>query len=75
MKKNARIYVAGHHGLGLAIVRRLCQAGYGNLLLKTCAELDITDQQATADFFAAGYEVKSLGREHMKRLKEEVAEK
>ncbi len=54
MKKNEKIYVAGHRGLvGSAIVRRLHQDGYDNLLLKTSAELDLTDQQATAAFFAA----------------------
>ena len=54
MKKNKKIYIAGHRGLvGLAIVRRLRQAGYENLLLKTRAELDLTDQQATAAFFTA----------------------
>ena len=54
MEKNARIYVAGHRGLvGSAIIRRLHKAGYENLLLKTRAELDLTDQQDTAAFFAA----------------------
>ncbi len=54
MEKSAKIYVAGHRGLvGSAIVRRLLQDGYNNLLLKTSAELDLTDQQATAAFFAA----------------------
>ncbi|MEA2109534.1 MAG: NAD-dependent epimerase/dehydratase family protein, partial [Pseudomonadota bacterium] len=54
MEKNAKIYVAGHRGMvGSAIVRRLRKDGYDNLLLKTSAELDLTDQQATAVFFAA----------------------
>ncbi|MEA2108949.1 MAG: GDP-L-fucose synthase, partial [Pseudomonadota bacterium] len=54
MEKNAKIYVAGHRGMvGSAIVRRLRKDGYDNLLLKTSAELDLTDQQATAAFFAA----------------------
>jgi len=54
MEKNARIYVAGHRGMvGSAIVRRLRKDGFNNLLLKTSAELDLTDQQATAAFFAA----------------------
>ncbi|MCD6151298.1 MAG: NAD-dependent epimerase/dehydratase family protein [Deltaproteobacteria bacterium] len=40
------MYVAGHRGLlGSAIVRRLHKTGYENLLLKTRAELDLTDQQ------------------------------
>ena len=54
MEKSAKIYVAGHRGLvGSAIVRRLQKDGYDNLLLKTSTELDLTDQQATAAFFAA----------------------
>ena len=54
MDKNSRIYVAGHRGLaGSAIVRRLRAAGYGNLLLRARAELDLCNQAAVADFFAA----------------------
>jgi GDP-L-fucose synthase len=54
MRKDARIYVAGHRGLvGAAIVRRLEAAGYEKLLLRTSAELDLTDQAATSAFFAA----------------------
>lgn len=53
MDKNASIYVAGHRGLvGSAIVRNLRQRGYAKLLLRTHAELDLTDQQATSAFFA-----------------------
>jgi GDP-L-fucose synthase len=52
MDRNARIYVAGHRGLvGSAIVRNLRQAGYDNLLLRTHAELDLTDERATRAFF------------------------
>jgi GDP-L-fucose synthase len=52
MRKDSRIYVAGHRGLvGSAIVRRLQLEGYGNLLLRTHAELDLTDQRAVLDFF------------------------
>ncbi|CAM8668223.1 WcaG Nucleoside-diphosphate-sugar epimerases [Comamonadaceae bacterium] len=52
MEKNAKIYVAGHRGLvGSAIVRNLQAAGYTNLLLRTHAELDLTNQVATAAFF------------------------
>ena len=51
---NARIYVAGHRGLaGSAIVRRLEELGYDNLLRRTSAELDLRDQAATREFFAA----------------------
>lgn len=52
MDKAARIYVAGHRGLvGSAIVRRLRADGYRDLLLRTHAELDLTDAAATDDFF------------------------
>ena len=48
----SRIYVAGHRGLvGSAIVRRLEAAGCTNLLLRTHAELDLTDERATRAFF------------------------
>ncbi|MDZ7891348.1 MAG: GDP-L-fucose synthase [Rhodoferax sp.] len=54
MDKNAKIYVAGHRGLvGSAIVRNLQAAGYTKLLLRTHAELDLTNQVATAAFFEA----------------------
>ena len=54
MDKNAKIYVAGHRGLvGSAIVRNLQAKGYNNLLLRTHAELDLTNQAVTAEFFAA----------------------
>jgi len=54
MNKDAKIYVAGHRGLvGSALVRRLQQGGYTNLVTRTHAELDLTDQKAVAAFFAA----------------------
>lgn len=54
MDINSKIYVAGHRGLvGSAIVRNLQAAGYTNLLLRTHAELDLTNQVATAAFFEA----------------------
>jgi GDP-L-fucose synthase len=50
--KDSRIYVAGHRGLvGSAIVRALQQQGYGNLLTRTRAELDLTEQAAVRNFF------------------------
>ncbi|ATE60536.1 GDP-L-fucose synthase family protein [Thauera sinica] len=53
MDRNARIYVAGHRGLvGSAIVRNLQGRGCRNLLLRTHAELDLTDAAATDAFFA-----------------------
>jgi GDP-L-fucose synthase len=54
MVQQDSIYVAGHRGLvGSAIVRGLQAAGYKNLLLRTRAELDLTNQAAVAHFFAA----------------------
>jgi GDP-L-fucose synthase len=54
MDRTARIHIAGHRGLvGSAIVRCLQNAGYTNLLLRTHAELDLTDAQATQAFYEA----------------------
>ena len=51
MEKNSRIFVAGHRGLvGSAICRALEQQGYQNLVLRTHAELDLTDRAAVLDF-------------------------
>lgn len=48
-----KIYVAGHRGMvGSAIVRQLRAAGHTNLLTRTHAELDLTDQAAVRAFFA-----------------------
>jgi len=48
---NSKIYVAGHCGLvGSAIIRRLQAAGYTNFVTKTHAELDLLNQEATANF-------------------------
>ena len=53
MDKASKIYIAGHRGLvGSAIVRNLQAKGYTNLLLRTHAELDLTNQAATSAFFA-----------------------
>ena len=53
MEKEAKIYVAGHRGMvGSAIVRKLQDLGYTNLVLKTSSELDLRDQVKVADFFA-----------------------
>ncbi|REE91964.1 GDP-L-fucose synthase [Cupriavidus plantarum] len=54
MNPQAKIYVAGHRGLaGSAIVRRLRAAGYDNLVQRTHAELDLTNQAAVDAFFEA----------------------
>lgn len=52
MRKQSKIYVAGHRGLvGSAIVRKLLAEGYENLLLKTKAELDLLCQSDVEAFF------------------------
>lgn len=49
---NKRIYVAGHRGMvGSAIVRALRQRGYTNIITRTHAELDLTDQAQVKNFF------------------------
>ncbi|MFC3198513.1 GDP-L-fucose synthase family protein [Parapedobacter deserti] len=54
MKKDAKIYIAGHRGMvGSAIHRRLNAQGFSNLLLRTSGELDLRNQQDVAEFFAA----------------------
>ncbi|KAL5699136.1 GDP-L-fucose synthase [Ranunculus cassubicifolius] len=51
--KSAKIFVAGHKGLvGSAIVRKLHQNGFTNLLLKSHSELDLTRQSDVESFFA-----------------------
>jgi GDP-L-fucose synthase len=53
MKKDAKIYVAGHQGLvGGAIWRRLESAGFKNLIGRTLQELDLREQAAVEGFFA-----------------------
>ena len=52
MNKESKIFVAGHKGLvGSALVRKLKEKGFHNLLLKTHAELDLTEQPAVERFF------------------------
>jgi GDP-L-fucose synthase len=52
MRETDKIYVAGHRGLvGSALVRRLRKDGHDSLLLRTHAELDLTDEHATRRFF------------------------
>jgi GDP-L-fucose synthase len=52
LKKESKIYVAGHRGMvGSAIVRRLQDLGYNNIVTRTSSELDLRDQQAVSKFF------------------------
>ena len=52
MKKDTKIYIAGHKGMvGSAVWRALKQKGYTNLLGKTRSELDLRNQQAVTNFY------------------------
>ncbi|PEJ65960.1 GDP-L-fucose synthase [Bacillus toyonensis] len=52
MKKDSKIYVAGHRGLvGSAILRKLEEQGYTNLVYKTSKELDLRDPKQVEEFF------------------------
>ncbi|MDR0305012.1 MAG: GDP-L-fucose synthase [Chitinispirillales bacterium] len=52
MEKSAKIFVAGHRGMvGGAILRKLKDSGFSNIITKTHDELDITNQQAVDNFF------------------------
>ncbi|MDQ0226808.1 GDP-L-fucose synthase family protein [Metabacillus niabensis] len=52
MNKESKIYVAGHRGLvGSAIVRRLKEQGYTNLILRTSKEVDLRDKEQVDNFF------------------------
>lgn len=52
MEKKSKIYIAGHKGLvGSAIERVLKKEGYENILGKTHAELDLTEQSRVNEFF------------------------
>jgi GDP-L-fucose synthase len=52
MRKDSKIYVAGHRGLvGSAILRKLQSEGYTNLLYRTSKELDLRDKGQVDQFF------------------------
>jgi len=54
MNKQDKIYIAGHRGMvGSAILRKLQKEGFSNFVLRTSAELDLRNQQAVKEFFAA----------------------
>ncbi len=53
MDMDDKVYIAGHRGLvGSAIMRKLQGKGYTNICTRSHAELDLTNQAMTADFFA-----------------------
>jgi len=52
VEKKSKIYVAGHTGLvGAAIVRKLQEKGYSNIITRTHAELELLDYNAVVEFF------------------------
>jgi GDP-L-fucose synthase len=52
MKKESKVYVAGHRGMvGSAIVRKLEAEGFQNIITRPSSELDLRNQQAVFDFF------------------------
>ena len=52
MEKNSKIFVAGHRGMvGSAIVRRLEQEGFANIIKKVSTELDLRNQSMVNFFF------------------------
>jgi GDP-L-fucose synthase len=54
MNDDSRIFIAGHSGLVGSAIRRICEAsGFRRLILKPHRELDLRDQAAVNEFFAA----------------------
>ena len=52
MKKDSKIYIAGHNGMvGSAILRNLESKGYTNFVFTPYPEYDLTNQQTVEDFF------------------------
>jgi GDP-L-fucose synthase len=52
LSKQSQIYVAGHRGMvGAAVAQALERSGYRNLITRTHAELDLTEQAAVREFF------------------------
>ncbi len=53
MNKDSKIFIAGHRGMvGSAILRKLKQEGFNNIVTKTSDQLDLRQQQAMSDFFS-----------------------
>ncbi len=52
MKLTSKIYLAGHGGLvGQAILEKLRNKGYSNIITRTLSELDLTNQSMVEKFF------------------------
>ena len=61
-----KIFVAGHRGMvGSAIVRQLEASGHTNIITRTRAELDLTNQQAVVDFF----QIENIGQVYLAAAK------
>ena len=54
LNNNDAIFVAGHRGMvGSAIIRQLEKQGCQNIITRTSAELDLTNQAAVLEFFSS----------------------
>lgn len=54
LDRRAGFYVAGHRGLvGSAIVQKLADAGFDNIITRTSAEIDLRDREPVLDFIEA----------------------
>ena len=52
MNKSSKIYIAGHRGLvGSALMRKLRDSGYTNIIVRTHKDLDLTRQSDVETFF------------------------
>jgi len=52
MDKNSKIYIAGHNGLaGSAILRKLSEQGFSNIIFRTSKEMDLRNASLVNDFF------------------------
>ena len=53
LKKNSKIYIAGHNGLvGRSVHKLLIKKGFRNILYKKKKDLDLTDEKKVNTFFA-----------------------
>jgi len=53
MRKDARIFIAGHRGMvGSAIYRKLQSLGFEDIITREFTDLDLRNQQQVDDFFA-----------------------
>lgn len=54
MRKDAKIFIAGHRGLvGSAIVKNLKEKGYTNLVVRSSKDLDLKSESLVRGFFAS----------------------